>query len=98
MQYDVGCQPLSTTLADYLIPTSTEVPAMELRYNETPTSLNPLGVKGVGESGTIPVAAALIAAVEDALAPFGVRIDQAPVSPVRLAEAVRAAGGQQRAA
>jgi carbon-monoxide dehydrogenase large subunit len=48
--------------------------------------LNPLGIKGVGEAGTIPVAAAVAEAVEDALAPFGVRVREMPLSPGRIRE------------
>jgi carbon-monoxide dehydrogenase large subunit len=55
---------------------------------ETPSPLNPLGVKGVGEAGTIPVAAAVAEAVEDALAPLGVRIREMPLSPARLRELI----------
>ena len=76
MGYDEGGQPLTTTFADYLLPTATELPMLTTLYRETPSPLNPLGVKGVGEVGTIPAAAAIISAVEDALTPFGVHIDQ----------------------
>ena len=55
----------------------------------SPSPLNPLGVKGVGEGGTIPAAAALISAVEDALSPFGVRIDHYPLTPRKLVELIR---------
>jgi carbon-monoxide dehydrogenase large subunit len=64
------------------------VPLMETLYKETPSPLNPLGVKGVGEAGTIPAAAALISAVEDALTPFNVRIGQVPLSPMKLVEMI----------
>ena len=66
MGYDDGAQPVTTTFADYLLPTATELPTMTTLYKETPSPLNPLGVKGVGEAGTIPAAAALISAVENA--------------------------------
>jgi carbon-monoxide dehydrogenase large subunit len=92
MRYDDQAQPLTTTLADYLLPVATEMPPIEIVFNETPSPMNPLGVKGIGESATIPVAAAVVAAVEDALAPFGVRIAEAPLTPVRVAELVDAAG------
>jgi carbon-monoxide dehydrogenase large subunit len=61
-------------------------------YKETPSPLNPLGVKGVGEAGTIPAAAALISAVEDALTPFRVRIGQVPLSPMKIVEMIQAGG------
>jgi carbon-monoxide dehydrogenase large subunit len=57
---------------------------MEIAHRESPTPLNPLGVKGVGESGVIPLPAAIASAVEDALSPFGVRIAQIPIKPGAL--------------
>ncbi len=91
MGYDDAGQPVTTTFADYLLPTATEVPMLETLYKETPSPLNPLGVKGVGEAGTIPAAAALISAVEDALTPFNVRIGHVPLSPMKLLEMIKAA-------
>jgi carbon-monoxide dehydrogenase large subunit len=91
MGYDDAGQPVTTTFADYLLPTSTEVPMLTTLYKETPSPLNPLGVKGVGEAGTIPAAAALISAVEDALSPFDVRIDYFPLTPSKLVAMIRAA-------
>jgi carbon-monoxide dehydrogenase large subunit len=91
MGYDDAGQPVTTTFADYLLPTATEVPTVTTLYKETPSPLNPLGVKGVGEAGTIPAAAALISAVEDALSPFGVRIDHYPLKPMKIVELIRAA-------
>ena len=76
MGYDEAGQPVTTTFADYLMPTATEMPRFETLYKESPSPLNPLGVKGVGEVGVIPAAAAVISAIEDALSPFGVRIGQ----------------------
>jgi carbon-monoxide dehydrogenase large subunit len=55
---------------------------------QTPSPLNPLGAKGAGEVGTIPAAAAVIGAIEDALQPFGVHITQSPVTPARLVELI----------
>ena len=89
MGYDDAGQPVTTTFAEYLLPTATEVPMLQTLYKETPSPLNPLGVKGVGEAGTIPAAAALISAVEDALTPFGVRIGHVPLLPMRLLEMIR---------
>jgi carbon-monoxide dehydrogenase large subunit len=89
MGYDDGAQPVTTNYADYLLPVATEVPMMKALYKETRSPLNPLGVKGVGEVGTIPAAAALISAVEDALTPFNVRISQVPLSPMKIVELVR---------
>src|SRR5262244_3094204 len=58
MGYDEAGQPVTTTFADYLLPSATEVPAIEILYRETPSPLNPLGAKGAGEVSTIPTAAA----------------------------------------
>jgi aerobic carbon-monoxide dehydrogenase large subunit len=60
------------------------VPNIELKLVEYPSPLNPLGVKGVGESGCVPAAGAIVSAIEHALSPFGVRIDEYPVTPARL--------------
>ncbi len=90
MGYDDEAQPVTTTFAEYLLPTATELPMFETFYRESPSPLNPLGAKGVGEVGTIPVAAAVISAIEDALQPFGVRISQTPVPPQKLFELIAA--------
>lgn len=84
-------QPLTTNLADYLLVSATELPRIEIIHRESPTDLNPLGVKGVGESGVIPTPAAIISAIEDALSPFGVRLSQAPVRPSDIVAAIAAA-------
>jgi len=91
MGYDEAAQPVTTSFADYLLPGAMEVPAIETLYKETPSPLNPLGAKGAGEVSTIPAAAAVIAAIEDALAPFGVRIAQTPVTPQKLVELIGSA-------
>ncbi len=92
MGYDRDAQPLTTTLADYLLPTATDVPSIVCAHIETPSPLNPLGVKGAGEGGTIPAAAAIIAAVEDALAEFRIEIADTPLRPERLCALLAAAG------
>ena len=84
MGYDDQAQPITTTFADYVMPGATEVPSIEVELVEFPSPLNPLGVKGVGESGCVPAAGAIISAVENALAPFGVRIEEYPITPARL--------------
>jgi carbon-monoxide dehydrogenase large subunit len=91
MGYDSGGQPLTTTFAEYLLPTAPEVPHIEVIFQPSMTPLNPLGVKGVGECATIPVAAAVIGAVEHALAEHGVRLVEFPLTPVRLLERLDAA-------
>ncbi len=92
MSYDANGQPLTTTFGDYLLPIAGDVPAVTCAHLETPSPLNPLGVKGAGEGGTIPAAAAIIAAIENALAPFGIEISEAPVRPQRLYELLAKAG------
>jgi aerobic carbon-monoxide dehydrogenase large subunit len=94
MGYDEAGQPITTTFADYLMPTAADVPNMQTLYKESPSPHNPLGVKGVGEVGVIPAAAAIISAVEDALSPFGVRIAQMPITPAKLSELIARARTQ----
>ncbi|HTW88470.1 MAG TPA: xanthine dehydrogenase family protein molybdopterin-binding subunit [Candidatus Binataceae bacterium] len=86
MAYDEQGQPLTANFADYTLPTASAVPPVEMVHLCSPTPLNPLGVKGAGEGGTIPAPAAIIAAVENALAPFGVQIDEFPLTPLRIIE------------
>jgi carbon-monoxide dehydrogenase large subunit len=93
MAYDEAAQPLTTTLADYLLVTAAEMPALDIGHRETPTSLNPLGVKGIGEAGVLPIPAAIASAVEDALAPFGIRLSQFPIRPRDLAALLAAGAG-----
>jgi carbon-monoxide dehydrogenase large subunit len=69
MGYDETGQPLTTNFADYLLVTAPEAPRIDLIHQETPSPLNPLGVKGVGECGVVPAPAAIISAIEDALTP-----------------------------
>jgi carbon-monoxide dehydrogenase large subunit len=84
MGYDDRAQPITTTFAEYLLPGSTDVPNVEVLLPEFPSPLNPLGVKGVGESGCVPAAGAIVSAIENALAPFDVKIEEYPVTPSRL--------------
>ncbi len=98
MKYDAEAQPLTTTFQDYLIPAAPDVPACRIEHVETPNPLNPLGVKGAGEGGTIPAPAAIISAIEDALAPFGVRFAEMPLTPDRIVAALRSAGAYDRLA
>lgn len=92
MGYDENAQPVTTNFAEYLLPTATEVPNLELHHEETPATNNPLGAKGVGEAGTVAAAAAVISAIEHALAPFDVHIAEAPVFPARLVDLIAASG------
>jgi CO/xanthine dehydrogenase Mo-binding subunit len=69
---------------DFLIPTAAEIPEIEIAHLETPSPLNPLGIKGVGEAGAIPVPALVAEAIDDALSPFGLRVREMPLDPNRL--------------
>jgi carbon-monoxide dehydrogenase large subunit len=86
MVYDENAQPASTNFGEYMLPLSTNIPHIDLVHLVTPSPLNPLGVKGAGEGGTIPAAAAIISAVENALSPFGVTLAETPISPQRIIE------------
>ena len=91
MGYDGAAQPVTTTFADYLLPGATEIPAIESIYTSSPSPVNPLGVKGAGEAGVIPAAAAVISAIENALELFAVKINEAPLMPHRLLQLITAA-------
>ena len=91
MGYDGNAQPITTTLAEYLLPSAPEIPPLAVRLVEYPSTKNPLGVKGIGELGTVPAAAAIMSGIEDALRDYSVRIDEAPIGPARLFELIRAA-------
>jgi carbon-monoxide dehydrogenase large subunit len=90
MAYDDDAQQLTTTLADYLLATASEMPELVLGHRETPSPLNPLGVKGIGESGLLPIPAAIASAIEDALSPFGIKLSQFPIRPRDLFELIEA--------
>lgn len=92
MIYDSHGQPLTTTFADYLLPTAMEVPSIELAHLETPSPLNPEGIKGAGEGGAMPVPATIANAIDDALAPFGVVVTRMPISPAELRALIKTAG------
>ncbi|HXI96759.1 MAG TPA: xanthine dehydrogenase family protein molybdopterin-binding subunit [Candidatus Acidoferrum sp.] len=89
--YDADGNPLTTSLTDYAIPTIGEIPQIETVPMETPTPLNPLGAKGVGESGTIGSTPAVQNAVVDAVSHLGVRHIDMPAHPMRVWEAIQAA-------
>lgn len=74
-----------------MLPTVDVVPPIEIHHMESPTPLNPLGVKGAAESGTIGAPAAIVSAIEDALRPLKVRIRELPVTPARLQALIQAA-------
>ncbi len=94
MAYDDTAQPLTTTLAEYLLMTATEMPRVTILHMESPSPLNALGIKGVGEAGVIPIGAAVASAIDDALSDFAIKIDRLPISPVDLlARLDQAVGG-----
>jgi aerobic carbon-monoxide dehydrogenase large subunit len=84
--YDENGQMLSSTFKDYLLPLSTDVGDIDVLMLETPAGGNPLGIKGVGESGAVGVAPAVAAAVEHALSGFGVKVNSFPINPAELAQ------------
>jgi len=86
--YDEHGQLLSGTFMDYLLPTSLDVPPIEVGHQETPSPLNPLGIKGAGEAGAIPTGPLFIQALEDALQLDALEIREIPLSPNRLWELV----------
>ena len=88
--YDEHGAPLSATLADYLPPTAHEIPCIELHHLETPSVNSITQAKGLGEGGCIGAPAAVINAINDALAPFEVEIDEMPATPQRIRAALRA--------
>jgi carbon-monoxide dehydrogenase large subunit len=88
MPFDSQGQPLATTLADYLLPSATEVPSMRLSHMESPSPYTRFGQKGIGEGGAIAPPAAIANAVNDALAPLGVELTESPLTPRRIVEAI----------
>ena len=89
MKYDRETgQPLCNNLGEYLLPLATEMPNIHCEHMESPSPVNPLGIKGAGEGGTIPGIACIISGVEDALKPLGVKINEYPLSPERILELI----------
>ena len=94
--YDDDGNLTSGTFVDYLLPTSADLPFITTDRTETPSTTNPLGVKGVGETGTIASTPAIVNAVVDALRPLGVNDVPMPCSPMHVWQAIRAAKGEPR--
>ena len=94
--FDRDGQLQNASLADYLLPTSMDVPHVELGHTVTPSPLNPLGIKGAGEAGAIPAGALFAQAIEDALGlpARGVELNEIPLSPNRLWELTHAAAAK----
>lgn len=91
--YDVDGQCRAANLADYLVPSAAELPNMKLDHTVTPSGSNPMGVKGIGEAGTIAATPAVINAVVDALRPMGITDVPMPASPMTVRRAIEAANG-----
>jgi carbon-monoxide dehydrogenase large subunit len=82
--YDSSGQLLSGSLMDYALPTACDIPEMKIVHQHSPSPLNPLGVKGVGEGGAVAPPAAIANAVCDALAPFGFELNATPIRPDQI--------------
>ena len=93
VRYDAAGNPVTSNLADYAMISAAELPSFEVVEMQTPTPVNPLGAKGVGESGTIGSTPAVQSAVVDALAHLGVRHVDMPATPQRVWAAITARGG-----
>jgi carbon-monoxide dehydrogenase large subunit len=90
-QYDANGQPNASTFADYLIPGATEIPAIRIFHMESPSPYTEFGIKGMGEGGAIAPPAVIFNAVNDALHPMGVEMNETPLTPQKLLEAIEKA-------
>src|SRR5205823_4437208 len=89
LEYDGAGQRLTTTLGEYALATATDAPpSFDIRHLESPTPLNPIGAKGAGEGGMMPVMPLIAQAVEDALAPFDARVTRVPVTRADVRELI----------
>jgi carbon-monoxide dehydrogenase large subunit len=95
VRYDESGQPVSASLMNYAVPRADQLPSFDTARTVTPTPVNPLGIKGAGETGTIASTPAVVNAVMDALAPFGVKHIDMPLTPAKLWTAMQAADGRQ---
>lgn len=93
LHYNSEGQPLSTSLAEYMLPTACDMPRVRLMHQHSPSPLNPFGVKGVGEGGPIAPPAALANAIADALRPLKVEFNTTPIAPQHVIAALRSAAG-----
>jgi aerobic carbon-monoxide dehydrogenase large subunit len=98
VRYDSSGQPNVSTFADYVIPGPTELPAFRIVHMETPSPYTKFGIKGMGEGGAIAPPAAIFNAVNDALHSLGVEVNQTPLTPRRLLEAIARAEAAPRSA
>ncbi|MBT5050474.1 MAG: xanthine dehydrogenase family protein molybdopterin-binding subunit [Rhodospirillaceae bacterium] len=88
MGFDEDAQPITTNFGEYLLVSAPEMPPVTMVHHESPSPVNPLGVKGVGECGGVPTPSAIVAAIENALTPFDVHVTDAPVTPSHLIELI----------
>lgn len=91
--YDEDGQLLTGTMMDYAVPKASQMPRMEVAHTATPTQVNPLGIKGVGETGTVASVGTVVNAVCDALAPLGIQHIDKPLTPARVWAALEQAKG-----
>ena len=91
MPFDTAGQPLASTFADYHLPVASDLPPVKIIHMETPSPISRYGQKGIGESGAIGPPAAIANAVNDALAPLGVELNQIPLTPARILKALSSA-------
>ena len=89
--FDPDGQPVSGSFVDYLVPTASDLPDIEIHHLATPTPRSPTGAKGMGEGGTIGAPAAVLNAVNNALAPLGANVDRIPIRPSDVVTAITAA-------
>jgi len=94
--FDEDGQPKATNLAEYLVPAASDVPSITLGHTITPSPTNPLGVKGIGEAGTIGAAPAVINAIVDALSGLGVTDMPMPASPQTVWKTIQSAQGAMK--
>jgi len=87
--YNEDGQIINASFMDYLLPTSAEIPSITVDHVETPSPLSPLGMKGAGEAGVIPVPALFASAIDDALSPFDLRVLEMPLHPCRVYELLK---------
>jgi 2-furoyl-CoA dehydrogenase large subunit len=96
LMYDEDGQLLTGTFMDYLVPTASEAPTIEIAHVVSPSPFTTLGAKGLGESSSMTAPAVIANAVSDALAPLGVRINELPMTPTRLWALIESAKGAGR--
>jgi carbon-monoxide dehydrogenase large subunit len=94
--FDAHGQPLATTLQDYLLPSSTEVPNIRMLHMQTPSPYTEFGIKGLGEGGAVGPPAAIVSAVNDALRPLKVEVHDLPLTPQRVRAAIDGVKHQAR--